>query len=376
MGSDVEIHGICDDRFLRLKEAFADNFDQDLELGASLAVTVEGEYAVDLWGGYSNSSKTAAWDKDTIVCVFSTTKIMISLCALMLVDRGELDPDAPVAQYWPEFAQAGKEELPVRYVFSHSAGLAGFDETIPFEALYDWDRIVGLLARQKPWWEPGTESGYHGYTYPYLLGELVRRISGQPIGQFFRTEVAEGIGADFHLGLPEEHHARVAEMTMDDLEIEGLVPDSMAARLVTNPPPFDQRIINSEAFRAMDIGYGNARSLARVGSILAVGGELGGTRFLSRKTIGEALQEQIYVTDLYFGAPVRYGLGFGLPSKEWPLPNPNSLHWGGFGGSYCIMDLDARLCYAYAMNLLLPGGGQNPRGTKMAEALFACMEDM
>lgn len=374
MSDGLEIHGFCDDRFLRLKQAFAGNFERGWETGSSLAVTVDGEFAVDLWAGYADGSKRTAWDKDTLVCVFSTNKIMISLCVLILVDRGELDPDAPVARYWPEFAQAGKGALPVRYIFSHSAGLPGFDEMIPIEALYDWDRIVNMLARQEPWWEPGTESGYHGGTFLFLLGELVRRISGQRIGEFLRTEVADKIGADFHMGLPEEHHARVAAMTMHGVTAAESEPDSIAARLSANPPPFDHDTINSKAFRIFG-GYGNARSVARVGSILAVGGELDGKRFLSRRTIEKVLEEQIYVKDHYFGVPVRYGLGFGLPSREWPLPNPNSLHWGGYGGSYCIMDLDARICFAYAMNRLFSFFGASARNDRISEALFACMEE-
>jgi len=289
MSSDVEIHGFCDDRFLRVRDAFADNFRQSLEVGASLAITVDGEYAVDLWGGSKSSSTEDEWGRDTIVVVFSTSKIIITLCALMLVDRGELNLDAPVARYWPEFAQSGKEKLPVRYIFSHSAGLPGFDEVFPFEVLYDWERIVKALARQEPWWEPGSASGYQHIAHGFLLGELVRRISGISIGAFFRTEVAEKIGADFHIGLPEEHHARVAELVWSKLKRESprdSDPDSVAARIWASPAwPTDPTAWISRDFMTAEIpsvnGHGNARSVARVGSILAMGGQLDGTCFLS-----------------------------------------------------------------------------------------------
>ncbi|MCZ6870926.1 MAG: serine hydrolase, partial [Gammaproteobacteria bacterium] len=201
MTADVEIQGFCDRKYQPVKEAFTANFRQGLEVGASLCVTEGGKTVVDLWAGHAHEDRTRPWQEDTIVIVYSTTKIMVALCGLMLVDRGLLDLDAPVAKYWPEFAEGGKENLPVRYIFSHNAGLPGWDEPIAFEALYDWDRVVGLLARQKPWWEPGTASGYHVLTMGFLIGELVRRVTGKSFGAFFRAEVADRLGADFHIGL-------------------------------------------------------------------------------------------------------------------------------------------------------------------------------
>jgi len=209
MESEIEILGHCDEKFMPLKEAFADNFKEGLDVGASLAVTLNGEFVIDLWGGYTSEAKKEPWEKDTIVMVHSTTKIITSLCTLILVDRGELDLNAPVSKYWPEFGQAGKEKILVRHIFSHSAGLPAFDDfddALPLKFQCDWNQVVERLARQKPWWEPGTASGYHSLTFGFLLGELVRRISGVSIGSFFRTEIADKIGADFHIGLPEECH--------------------------------------------------------------------------------------------------------------------------------------------------------------------------
>jgi len=380
MDNNIEIHGHCDEKFLPLKEAFAENFKQGLEVGASLAVTVNGEFVVDLWGGYTSKAKKEFWERDTIVLVYSITKIVASLCTLILVDRGELDLDAPVAKYWQEFGQAGKEDVLVRHIFSHSAGLPAFDEVLPITALYDWNRITDMLARQKPWWKPGTESGYHGQTFGFLLGELVKRITGISIGTFLRTEITEKIGADFHIGLPEEYHDRVAEPFLAEKIEKEREPGSIGARIAAQYNQTDPSLCISKEFRTAEIpsvnGHGNARSVALVGSILAMGGELDGIRFLSKSTLEMILEEQIYVTDHFLGVPVRYGLGFGLPSEEWPLPNPNTLHWGGKGGSYCMMDLDTRSCIAYTMNRMIQKAEPDPRNIKTSNAFFTCMENI
>jgi len=188
MASEVEIHGYCEDRFEPVKKVLADSIKSGNDIGASFAATINGEYVVDIWGGYSDAAKTQPWERDTIVNVFSTTKVMSVLCVLMLVDRDLIDLDAPVAKYWPEFAQNGKENLPVRYLLSHTAGLPGFSKVFKMKTLYDWDRIVNILAAQPPSWKPGTRSGYHAITQGYLLGELVRRVTHKTIGKFSTSE--------------------------------------------------------------------------------------------------------------------------------------------------------------------------------------------
>lgn len=375
MTADVEIQGSCDRKYLPVKEAFTENFRQGLEVGASVCVTEGGRTVVDLWGGHADEHRTKPWQEDTIVIVFSTTKIMVALCGLMLVDRGLLDLDAPVAKYWPEFAEGGKENLPVRYIFSHTSGLPGWDEPIPLEALYDWDRIVGMLARQKPWWEPGTASGYHMLTMGFLIGELVMRVTGKSFGTFFRTEVAERLRADFHIGLAPEHRHRLSRLVVAAERNRDVEPGSIADRVLSNPA---QVQLTSRASQAVEIpsgnGHGNARSIARIGSAIAMGGEVDGVRLLSRETLDQALEEQSYVTDLVIGEPLRIGLGMGIPSKEFPCPNPNTLHWGGRGGSFCIMDLDAGICCAYAMNRLMGEYRRgDPRNASIQNALFSAM---
>lgn len=351
----VEIHGYCDPRFLAVKDAFAENFQASLEVGASFAVTLHGEYVVDIWGGYSDVAETIPWGRDTITNVYSTVKVMTALCALILIDREQLDPDSPVADYWPEFAQAGKDKIIVRWLLSHSAGLSGFNEPLSLDIMYDWGRIIRLLERQEPWWEPGTRSGYHMVTFGYLVGELVRRISGKSIGTFFRDEVASPLYADFHIGLAQEHDARVAELIPpSSMELPPIDPNSITGRTLFNSPIIPA--YSDRAWRASEIpssnGHGNARSAARVGSILACGGELDGLRLLSQATIDQAIEEQSNGIDLVLGVPVRWGLGFGLANEKLPYLNPRAFYWGGFGGSWLEMDPDAGMCFSYVMNKL------------------------
>jgi CubicO group peptidase (beta-lactamase class C family) len=223
MKNKVEIHGVCEPRFQTVKDVFAENFEEGLEVGASFAVTINGKFVIDLWGGYKDIEKTVPWGKDTICNVWSTTKVPTVLCTMMCVDRGLLGLDEPVAKYWPEFAQNGKENITVRQILSHTSGLAGIEERIPIKTLYNWNKYTSLLAAQQPWWEPGTQSGYHAVTHGYLLGELVRRVTGRTLGTFFKEEVADPLNIDFHIGLAEEHAPRVSKLISDPPIIENLI---------------------------------------------------------------------------------------------------------------------------------------------------------
>ena len=358
MIQDVKIHGYCDRRFKSVKRVFETNFEQGLECGASFAATINGKFVVDLWGGFMDETKTRPWEENTISPVASTTKIMAALCIHMLVDRGKLDINNPVAKYWPEFAQAGKENLPVRYILSHTAGLAGFDEPVKVEDLLDWDLITTLLAKQKPWWEPGTESGYHGITFNFLLGEIIRRISGKPLKTFFRDEVAIPLNADFHIGLTKQQLSRYSEFIPSDLPesalLKNLSQDLMLVRVFSNPhlilPLNPKGLEKRNRLKNKIEGFGNARSVALIAALMACGGELNNIRLLSLNTIEKAIEEQIYSTDLVLGVPIRFGLGFGLRSKEKPYPNQRTFYWSGVGGSFVIMDLDAKVSIAYVPN--------------------------
>ena len=385
MTTAIETHGACDSRFNAVKDAFAENFPAHGEVGAAVAVMVDGEIVVDLWAGHADAARTRPWERDTIVNVYSTTKGMTTICAHRLVDQGLLDVDAPVAKYWPEFAQAGKEDLPVSYLLSHRAGLPAVKEILPKGSLFQWDTMTAALARQEPWWEPGTKHGYHILTYGWLVGEVVRRITGKSLGTYFREEIAEPLSLDFHIGLAAEHDVRAAEIipgapTPDETKRYAELmsdPQSMAAKSIFNPPDMiDPGLVNTRQWRAAEIpganGHGNARALARAYGALARGGELDGVRVLSQEAIDRAIVEQSNGTDAVFGQPDRYGLGFMLTVPEHPFgPNPRAFGHTGSGGSLGFADLDAKVGFAYVMNQMGTFSGlEDPRWSPLAEALY------
>ena len=372
----MEIHGSCDSTFEPVREAFAANFANGSELGASVAVTVEGQPVVDLWAGDA-APDGRPWERDTLVNVYSTTKTMAGLCLLMLADRGELDFDAPVARYWPEFAANGKEGVLVRHVMAHSSGLAGFDPPLAsVDELYDWEHITSRLAAQAPWWTPGEGSGYHALTQGYLQGEILRRITGRTMGTFFREEVAEPLGADFHIGLDAAHDARVGELVPPEMAPagQGAAMNPIAARTFASAD-IKGTEPRTRAWRGAEIpaagGTGNARSVARVHSAMACGGSVDGVRLLSEAGVEKALEEQSHGQDQVFGMPVRFGMGFGLISPDWPIsPNERTFFWGGWGGSLAVIDLDARMSVGYVMNRMAADLLGDPRGGLCALAAY------
>jgi len=380
--SSVEIHGTVAPGFEPVREAFAKNFESGLERGASATVTLKGETVVDLWAGEADPSGRA-WERDTIVNVYSTTKTMAALCVLMLADRGELDLAAPVARYWPEFAKNGKDAITISHVMSHAAGLPGFDPPLEsVDVLYDWEACIDRLGAQTPWWEPGTASGYHAITQGYLQGEIVRRITGDTIGTFFRREVAEPLGADFHIGLPVSEDARVAELVppsrgLGDTPDGGPPADSVAARtfagaVLTAKEPRTREWRGAEIPAAG--GTGNARSVGRIHSALACGGSVDGVRLLSEAGVARILEEQIRGVDLVMGTPLIFGNGFGLNNPEAPMsPNSRAFYWGGWGGSLAIIDLDAQATISYVMNRMEADLLGDPRGARVAGAAFGAL---
>ena len=208
----IVLGGTCNARFDPLRELFAAKLESGEDLGASLALNIDGEMVVDLWGGWADEARTVPWTENTITNVFSTTKCMTSLAALVLVDRGELDLDANVARYWPEFAASGKAGIKVRHLMSHTSGVSGWEQPITLDDLYDSDKSTALLAAQAPWWEPGTASGYHALTYGHLIGGVIRRITGQRLGEFFAAQIAGPLGADFHIGLAPSEFPRISNV--------------------------------------------------------------------------------------------------------------------------------------------------------------------
>jgi CubicO group peptidase (beta-lactamase class C family) len=369
----VEISGTCEERFVGVREALAANLDRGLDVGASVAVFVDGAPAVDIWGGHLDENASVPWQRDTITNVWSITKTMAALCTLILADRGELDFHAPVARYWPGFAAAGKSAIEVRHLLGHTAGLSGWSEPMTTDDLSDWEKCTSLLAAQEPWWGPGTVSGYHALTQGYLVGEVVRRITGVTLGTFFSSEVAGPLGADFHIGLPAGDDERVAPVIppeMPDSAEVAAIASTIAGRTLLNP-----RMTGAEpwkeSWRRAEIpaanGQGNARSVALVQSVVACGGELGGTRFLSAEGCEAIFEEQANGTDLVLGAGFRLGLGYGLSSDLVPI-GPHACFWGGWGGSIVMLDLDARLVVSYVMNRMAM---QLLGDTRGADILFA-----
>jgi CubicO group peptidase (beta-lactamase class C family) len=376
------VHGIVADQFHAVRDVFEANFKSGADIGASCCATLEGETVVDLWGGFADEAKTRPWEKDTIVNVYSTTKTMTALTALLLADRGELNFDAPVTRYWPEFAANGKERIKVSQLMSHTSGLSGWRQPIQAEDLYDWQRMTSLLAAQAPLWEPGTASGYHVITFGFLVGEVVRRITGKSLGTVFREEIAEPLGADFHIGLPASEDSRVAEI------VPFVLPQrpSGAARIELSEieeitlrnMPLEVANTRTRAWRAAEIpavnGHGNARSIAEIHCILANGGCAKGKRFLSEAGCRKAAEQQIEGPDLVMSRmpPARFGMGFALPGPllDWELPNPNTLHWGGGGLSWIFIDMDARTTFAYAANQMDRQPLGDPRPLRILQTLW------
>jgi len=376
--ADGSVGGFTRDRFAPVRAAFEANLASGADLGACFTATVEGETVVDLWGGWADEAKTRPWEQDTIVNVYSTTKTMTALTALLLADRGELDFDAPVAKYWPEFAANGKAQVKVSHLMSHAAGLSGWKEPITRETLYDWDKATSLLAAQAPYWEPGTASGYHAITQGYLVGEVVRRITGRSLGTVFREEIAEPLGADFHIGLPASEDARVADLIPPPPgSAIGDGEQSELNRNMSSNPPINPLDTRTRAWRAAEIpaagGHGNARSIAEIHVLLANGGVAKGKRIMSEAGCRKALEQQIEGTDLILGAPARFGMGFGLPGAMVPLPNPNTIFWGGYGGSLVIIDMDARTTFGYAMNKMAGTTTGDMRAIGLAGAMWGAL---
>jgi CubicO group peptidase (beta-lactamase class C family) len=352
------IDGFCDDRFGAVRETLAASLESGADVGASVAVYLHGAPVVDIWGG---QTQDGPWRRDTITNVWSITKTMTALCALILADRGELDFDAPVARYWPEFAAGGKERVEVRHLMGHTAGLWTWAEPMTVADLYDWEKATSMLAAQEPLWEPGTESGYHALTHGYLIGEVVRRITGRTLGTFFREELAEPLGADFHIGLPADADARVADVIPHEGDV---APGS---------PPLTPDATWTTEWRRAEIpaagGHGNARSVAQIQSILAAGGG----PLLSTAGCERVFEQQSDGADRILDLQVRFGMGYAMPSADFPLPVPRSLVWGGWGGSIILVDLENQLTVAYVMNRMGGGFTGDRRGSAILLAAYTSL---
>ena len=395
------VSGYCDERFLEAKKIFEASIDSGFELGCAISLEIEGEKVIDLWGRYANTDKTEPWEKDTIVNVFSTTKGVAAICLLQLIERGQLDLDKPVSEYWPEFAENGKGNIPVRYLFCHKSGLCGVRTPLDPGSFTDWDLICTELATQEPLWEPGTAHGYHALTYGHLVGEILRRIDGRTIGNYFDEEIAKPLDLDFWIGLPESEFPRVSNIHPSKpnplLPLLAklprfLLPGPMKFLLdftdtnkpvgaAFNNPPLgsnenDEFEANTRKWREAEIpaanGHGNARSLAKLYGVLANGGSRDGVHVLSPDTIELGRQTQSDGKDLVLGhMHTRFGIGFMLGTKNVSMgPNPESFGHGGAGGSLGFADPDNNISLGFVMNQMHPGITAWKTATDVADSVY------
>ncbi len=384
----VDIQGHCDPRFERVRAAFAENFAQRNEYGAAVTVYVDGAPVLDLWGGHADRDRTRPWTRDTLVNLFSTTKGLTAICAHRLVDQGLLDLDAPVALYWPEFAQAGKDHIRVRQLLNHRAGLPALRRQVPDEAIYDWAVMTAALAAEEPWWTPGTKHGYHAITFGWLVGEVVRRVTGKTLGRYFRDEIAAPLGLDCHIGLDAKDDARCGQMIQSPRPPEGQVnifkyaqdnPESVTAKAFFNPAgAMKLGAVNSRAWRGAEIpaanGHGTARGLARLYGALACGGALDGVRVLGPEAIARCSTEESSGRDEVLLIPTRFSTGFML-TQPHDLMGPNARPFGhpGAGGSLGFADPEARIGFGYTMNKMGPYILIDPRPRALLEAVYASL---
>ncbi|MDT7764013.1 MAG: hypothetical protein QOC63_3433 [Mycobacterium sp.] len=378
------VHGHCDTRFDKVADALADEIAKGEELGASIAVDIDGELVVDIWGGHADRAKTVGWGEDTIVNFFSCTKTLTALAALIAIDRGLVDAFAPVAKYWPEFAENGKQDIEVRDLMAHTSGVSGWEPPFGIEDIYDWDKATSHLARQAPWWQPRTASGYHAVNYGHLIGEVIRRTTGKTLKEFVRDEIAEPLGADVQIGARDEDYPRIAELIPPpplDVPLDALPADHPLVKTFAAFPPDANgaAIAETAQWRRADIGaangHGNARALTRALSPISLGGEANGVQLLSPETIGLIFQEQSSGLDQVLLIPLRFGIGFGLPEPQSVpvIPDGRICFWGGWGGSMAIMDADRRATVAYVMNKMGPGTTGTDRTNRYGRLIYEAL---
>lgn len=376
--------GSCDPQFAPLREEFRRNFSERGEVGGAVCVMVDGRVVADLWGGWADPASDRRWQPDTLVNVFSVGKGLVALCAARLAGQGRLDVDATVASCWPEFGTAGKAGITIRQLLSHQAGLPAVGRRLPAGAMLDWPVMTAALAAQEPWWDPGTGHGYHVNTFGFLVGEVIRRLTGHTVGRLLSQEIAGPLGADVHIGLPAAEHGRVAPVPWpgqppDETEPAGLD----RARLMnynaySNPGGLSGAgVINSAAWRIAEVpsanAHGTARGVAQIYAALAAGGAMDGTRVVDSAALTAATTEQVYGQDLVLGRPSRFGLGFQLTQPERPIgPGPAAFGHFGAGGSLGFCDPRSGLAFGYVMNQMGPRW-QNPRTRALIDAAYACL---
>jgi CubicO group peptidase (beta-lactamase class C family) len=392
LGGKFSLHGEYAPEFKPVADAFAENFRVEEEAGASCSVVLNGKTVVDLWGGYADGARSKSWDKHSTVCMMSVAKGVTAIAFNMLVDRGLIDLDAPVAQYWPEFAQRGKESIKVRWLLDHTAAIPVLTNNRLFPAaMYDREAYVAALAEQEPLWEPGTRAAYHVHNMGYLLGEVMKRVCGKSVSPFVREEISGPLGAEYYIGqMSAEEVGHVVEV-MPNMNARLFAAKNVALTEVKEwtgetlrPLAFQQNpmepwhtTLNSAAWKSQEIasgnGHGNARGIARIYGALANGGEMDGVRLMSRDGIETMITEQHNQLELLQDRPYHQALGVLLNSPEAVYMGPNMRSFGhhGIGGSIGFGDPEAGIGFGYACNKMHSVGDNGPRARRLIDAVFA-----
>ena len=386
----TEIFGTCDPQFNPVKDAFSRNFVINEEVGAAVSVYMQGEKVVDLWGGYADERQKVAWQEDTLCAFYSTGKPFVATSLLRQVDAGRIKLDDPVCSVWPEFAAAGKEQITFRQLLCHQSGVVAIGNKLPREAAYDWELMVGEIAAQRPWWEPGSRHVYHTHTFGFLVGETVRRITGLMPGDYLQQEIMGPLGDELYVGVADEDLGRLAVMaretdfnipnrpTVSILDREISDEEKMLVYAVANPPGTPDggegplRGWQKAQIPATN-GHGTARAIAHFYAVQAMGGEMDGLRLLSPELLTEAtsIQSEGYCPILKRN--VKFGLGFQITQPDRPFgSSEHSFGHYGNGGSLGYADPDAGVGFAYVMNYI-PRRKQNARSRDLTEALGSCV---
>ncbi len=375
-GKLYPIDGAADPRFARVVEKFIENFSEGTETGACVSIVYKGETVVDLWGGFKDRHKSKPWEKHTITNLMSVAKAITATCFFLLVERGFANENDPVAKYWPEFAQAGKKDIPIRWVMDHRAGIPVLDPSPPPGTIYDWDAMCAAIARQAPIFPPGEKCAYHVFNQGFIVGEIVRRITGMSIGAFFRKEFSEPMSLEYWIGVPPNIADRCADYIVhpDFVEFVTSKPDTKEGIAWAQLDAGED--FNSAKFRSAEIpsagAHGNARGLARFFGMLANGGEFQGKRYLKPETIARMTQEQHFTPQELM--PLHYHQAFGFILNSPPNvpmgPNPKAFGHHGAGGCIGMADPAANIAFGYGMNAMAMGLPNGERAQKMIRAMF------
>jgi len=371
------IHGTCAPGFEPIRDQFAKHVQDGAEIGASFAVVHKGERVIDLWAG-STEPGGAPWQRNTLANVFSTTKGIAAICIAVLVDRGAVSYDDKVSTYWPEFASHGKGDITVAQMLSHQAGLAGFRDPTRIEELYDHDAMAARLAAQDPLWEPTTRSGYHAFTFGFLAGELVKRVTGKTLGTILQEEIGKPHGIDFFIGVPDTEEPRVAPLfEAENAEDPATALASDFQKLIFSNPTVGVADANNRAWRAAELpaanGHGTAAALATLYALLDARTAPAGTPLISPATLAALRTVRIAGDDLVLGMPVRWASGMIMNEMNLYGPNDQAFGHSGWGGSFGCLDPEAGVAIGYVLNQMGVAIVGDPRAMALVAATYACL---